>query len=146
MQTVSDITHEWLHHNQIISYTLKSARMSSIAKWSDLSLEVLRDWPKDRPYLALHDISQSGIGVLYLAAVNYDVFNIGVVPKAREQVESIVKAHSSWNLALAVVVSPSLSGQMAKLQFAPQYSGSVDIQAKAFFYHSAALKWLQSFV
>jgi len=140
-EIATGITREWLYEGRIVSYTANSVSVASVNAWSDTALETLETWPEDQPYLAMHDVSQPGIGLLFLTAVESDIFNIGVVPSARQRVQEIVDSRPDWQLALAIVVSASLSGRMTKLLFQQAQPGS-RIQVKAFFHRSAALKWL----
>lgn len=132
---------EWLLERQVVVYRLQSPSRSALTAWSEAALEALASWPKDRPYRAIHDISQSGLGLLYCTAVQNDVFNVGVLPGARSQVEKLVSAHPKWTLSLAMVVSGSLSGHMYRFIYRPN-KGLAQLQAKAFFIHEQAVQWL----
>ena len=82
-EIASGITREWLFDGRVIVYTVSSVNLAAINRWSISAVQTLEAWPKDRPYLALHDISKPGIGLLYVAAVENDIFNIGVIPEAQ---------------------------------------------------------------
>ncbi|MBL8132291.1 MAG: hypothetical protein JNL42_10575 [Anaerolineae bacterium] len=138
----SGITCESLYDGRVIAYTVSSVSRAAINQWSSIAVQTLQDWPKDRPYLALHDISKPGIGLLYAASVDNDIFNVGIVPAARPRIqEEILKPNPGWSLALALVVSPSLSGRFARLLF-HDASQETSIQQKAYFDRSSALAWL----
>ena len=139
---VSGLKQEWLLDGHVVAYTLESAKLAAITSWSELAVAALESWPADRPYLAMHDVSQPGIGLLYFTAVEYDVFNVGVTPGARTRVQDAIAARPDWKLAVALVVSPSLSGRMAKFQLSSKGPSETQVQTKMFFYRSAALKWL----
>ncbi len=140
-EIATGVTREWLNEGRVVSYTVSAVSVASINAWSATAIDTLEHWPEDHPYLALHDVSQPGMGLLFLAAVGNDIFNIGVVPSAQQRVQEIVESRPDWQLALAIVVSASLSGRMTKLLFQQTQPGS-RIQVKAFFHRSAALKWL----
>ncbi|MBK8023718.1 MAG: hypothetical protein IPK19_20345 [Chloroflexi bacterium] len=138
----SGISCETLYDGRVIAYTVSSVSKASITQWSNIALQTLQEWPKDRPYLALHDISKPGIGLLYAASVENDIFNIGIVPAARTRIqEELLLPNPGWTLALALVVSPSLSGRFARLLF-QDASQETSIYQKAYFDRSSALAWL----
>jgi hypothetical protein len=134
---------ESLDEGAIIAYTLSSAQTSTISAWSDLAVSKLREWPKDRPYLALHDLSNPGVGLLYLTAVEFDPFNVGITPTGRVAAHEIMAAHSGWPIVLALVVSTSLSGRLTRLRMADIISDLPKITSRTFFKRAAALEWLQ---
>ncbi len=133
---------EWSADKQVVSYTLTSAKLSTLTAWSELALKTLQDWPKDQPYLALHDLSYPGAGLVYLAAVEYDVFNIGVTPGRRKDVHQLLEVNPTWQLALAVVVSASLTGGIMQLKLMRPDSQNQRVRVKAFFDRNSALEWL----
>lgn len=137
------ISREWVLDNQVIVYTLHSPQMATLAAWSEEALATLNAWPKDKPYLAVHNISQAGLGLLYCSAVEQDIFNIGVLPQARKQVNAILAANPDWQVALGLVVSGSVTGHLAKILYR-QLTHETQIQSKAFLYSDLALNWLTS--
>lgn len=132
------VTCEWFHNNHIVVYTLHDPRKSVLAAWSSAVLDMLESWPQDKPYLAVHDISRSGVGLLYCAAVADDIFNIGVVPEARPQIDEMITARPNWQVGLSVVLAGSLSGRLSKLLMK---SGADDnrVQSRAFFFRDKAI-------
>jgi hypothetical protein len=133
---------EWVADKQIVTYTLTSAKLSSLSAWSEMALKTLNHWPKDQPYRALHDLSPPGAGLVYLAAVEYDVFNIGITPGRRKEINALLAANPQWQLALAVVVSASLTGGIMQLKLLRPDPQDQRIRAKAFFDRNSALEWL----
>ena len=135
------ISREWVAEERVIVYTLQSPQMTTLAAWSEDALATFEAWPKDMPYLAVHNISQSGLGLLYCAAVENDIFNIGVLPQARKRVSATLAAHPGWPVALGVVVSGSLTGHLAKILYR-QNNQEAPFQTKAFLYRDMAVNWL----
>jgi hypothetical protein len=134
---------EALEAAQIISYTLTSAQTTTISAWSEIAVNRLKEWPKDRPYLALHDLSHPGVGLLYLTAVEFDPFNVGITPTGRQAAHELMAAHAGWPVVLALVVSTSLSGRLTRLRMADIISDLPKITSRTFFKRAAALEWLQ---
>ncbi|MEO8391848.1 MAG: hypothetical protein ABI700_02545 [Chloroflexota bacterium] len=135
------LTREWIYNERVVSYTLFSPQKSALLAWSESVLNTLEIWPREKPYLAIHDISQSGIGLFYCAAVKNDIFNIGVIPEAHKRVNEILVNAAEWQMSLALVVSGSLSGQLSKLLF-NGHSEKQHFHSKAFFFSDMAQSWL----
>ncbi len=136
-----DFSVEWLYDRQVVIYRLLSPRRSSLTAWSEQALRTLEEWPKDRPYRAIHDISQSGLGMLYCRNVQNDVLNVGVLPEARPQVEALLAKYPNWAVFLAVVMTGSLSGQVHRFVHYPE-TAKPSINAKTFLARPQALDWL----
>ena len=130
--------------DRVLVYRVQNVTMSGLSIWGDIATRTIQEWPKDRPYLVAHDLSHPGVGLLFSTAVGGDIFNMGVIPNAHKRVDEIIRANPNWQLAFAVVVSPSLSGRMAKLIFHREPS-DLQVQEKAFFSLSSALEWLTTF-
>lgn len=141
-QNYQGVLYEWGADKQYISYTLTSAKLSTLTAWSELALKNLQEWPKDQPYLALHDLSYPGAGLVYLAAVEYDVFNIGITPGRRKEVNELLDANPAWQLALAVLVSASLTGGIMQLKLMRPDPQNQRVRVKAFFDRNSAQEWL----
>ncbi len=131
----------WHYNQQIAIYKLNAITSTSLQEWSDYVISLLEESPKDKPYLVAHDISQSGLGLLYSTAVSNDIFNIGILPETRDKVESILNANPEWQVRLGLIVSASLSGRLARVLFQKNDPNS-QIQFKAFFYQDPAIEWL----
>ena len=141
IEIISGVQQSLHNDQQIVEYKLTAVTSTSLNDWSDYVVASLETWPKDKPYLVIHDISQSGLGLLFSTAVKNDIFNIGIVPKAHEKVQAIAKINPDWQLRLALVVSASLSGRLARILF-QKNSPQNQVQFKAFFYRDPALEWL----
>jgi hypothetical protein len=139
------ITCEWLADHKIMAYTLTSAKLITLSAWSETALQTFTTWPKDRPYLALHDLSYPNISLVYSTAVQNDIFNVGATPGKRKAVTALLDAHPGWNIALAVVIAASYSGSITKLKAAGMGTHDPRIHAKTFFARSYAIEWLLEF-
>ncbi|MCA9905860.1 MAG: hypothetical protein KC547_18520 [Anaerolineae bacterium] len=138
---IKGVTGEVVPEGQILTYTLHSPARATLVEWSNVVLESLENWPKDKPYLAVHDISQPGIGMLFCSAVNNDIFQLAVLPETKARIDVLLGAHPDWTVALAVVVSGSLSGHLSKVLFARAQTDAA-YATKAFFHKDIALRWL----
>jgi hypothetical protein len=136
---------EILENGTIVTYTLSSAQTTTVSAWSDLAITNLKQWPKDRPYLALHDLSSPGVGLLYLTAVEFDPFNPGVTPGGRRAFQDLIVANPDWPVVLALVVSSSMSGRLTRLRISEVVGGMSRITSRAFFKREVALEWLKQY-
>ena len=57
--------------------------------WSDVALDVLKNWPPEKPYLALYDLSQGG-AIGYLNLVQKRMLNLGITKAGEEQALDII--------------------------------------------------------
>ena len=85
------LTREWLFDDRVVSYTPYSPKKPRCLPGANPPYDTFETWPREQPYLAIHDISQSGIGLFYCAAVKNDIFNIGVIPEAHKRVDDILE-------------------------------------------------------
>jgi len=141
IEIIAGVQQCWHNNQQVVEYKLTSVTSTSLNDWSDYVIASLETWPKDKPYLVIHEISQPGLGLLFSTAVKNDIFNIGIVPKAHEKINTIIKTNPDWQLRLALIVSASLSGRLARILF-QKNNPQNQIQFKAFFYRDPALEWL----
>jgi hypothetical protein len=138
------VLREFTLDSRVLVYKVQRVTMNSLMAWSTCAIQTLEEWPKDRPYLVVHDLSHPGVGLLFSTAVGGEIFNMGVLPNTRKRIDEIIQANPNWQLAFAIVVSPSLSGRMAKL-IIHKKSSNLQLQEKAFFTLASALEWLTTF-
>jgi hypothetical protein len=135
---------EWLHDEQIVVYTITQASLPAIHAWSEAINNTLKQWPADRPYLAVYDLSRTSL--TYVASLVKDIYSVEIIPASREQtapapVNPIVRAK------LAVVVSYSLTGRVARI-LSLKDSGIREHgeNFRTFFARQAAMDWLKGFL
>lgn len=51
------VIREWLHDDHIVAYTLGDVAREAIDAWAEAVIDLQRQWPDDRSYLALYDVS-----------------------------------------------------------------------------------------
>lgn len=109
------ITQDSFTQHQITAYRISSMTQVVANVWADMALQNLQQYRGEMPYLVLHDISAAGVGVNYLVLAQYDFLNIGVMPHQRPVIENFMNTHCQFSACVAVVVSPSSSGQFLQL-------------------------------
>jgi hypothetical protein len=55
------ITRKWLHNGAVLYYAVSTVSRPAIDAWLDSVVEVLKIWPVDQPYLAIHDATHSAL-------------------------------------------------------------------------------------
>jgi len=138
----SGVMVDWFADRRIVAYTLGVADEGIMEILTKKVNEVLKTWPKDRAYLALHDLSAPGIAVFYMVAAHYHILNLGIKPENRDYAESIIRSHEQ-PARVAIVLSMSLSGKVTQHSAdltAGEEASIVDY--KTFFKREAALEWL----
>lgn len=133
---------DWYNHDEVIVYKLTTVTEAVVQKWAALVMAILKTWPKNQPYLAVHDLSQSGVSLQYAAIVNFDMMNIGVTLGGRAQVERFFDNHRGWSARVAVNFNLSLSGQTNRTLMAYLSENHPAVQYKAFYNRSKCLRWL----
>ncbi len=141
-QIVEGFDCEWLENRQILAFTAHAVNSAVVKLWSAEAIRSLEVAPKNRPFLVMYDVSAPGVGLRFLAAVEEDIFNIGILPGARSKVERIVAEHPDWKLVLALVGSTSLSSHFAYLLHAER-AETPYLQSDIFFSRTAAISWLR---
>jgi hypothetical protein len=57
-QIYPGVTRIWLHKGQIVCYALSTVARVAVDAWMKSTEELIRAWPLEQPYLAIHDISE----------------------------------------------------------------------------------------
>lgn len=136
------ITQEWYNDGDIVLYKITGVTQDVVDNWAQLVLDTLKDWPKDKPYLAIHDLSQPGVSLQYAAMVNFDMMNIGITMGGRMMAEEIFDQHTQFTAKVAVNFNLSLSGQTNRTLMSFLNRDHPSIQYKTFYNRTKCLRWL----
>jgi hypothetical protein len=134
------ITREMVKDNQIVVYTLTSMSLDILLQWSKDIQTVLTQWPDNLPYLALHDLSESGVSMPFLILSGRNIYSPDPSPSGQEHVNNFLDAYPDREICLALVLSSSASGRLTK-----RYGTSASesrIKYKVFMNRDSALSWL----
>lgn len=136
------LTQEWFFDNSIVLYRLTAISSEIVENWATLVLETIEAWDTQKPYLALHDLSQPGVSLQYAAITNFDLMNIGITMTGRMQAEKFFDQHVSLKARIAVNFNLSLSGQTNRtlMNYLNRYHSS--IRYKTFYSRDKAFLWL----
>ncbi|MCU0498947.1 MAG: hypothetical protein MUF87_16465 [Anaerolineae bacterium] len=133
---------EWYNQKTIIAYRITHVTLKSIDRWGELVIETLKEWNKDRPYLALHDVSTSGVSLQYASVVNFDFLNIGITPALRLVAEDIFNKNPQFRARVALNFNLSFSGRMGKTLTSTFLDSHPSVGYKTFYNRDKAFNWL----
>jgi len=133
---------DWYNQDEVIVYKLLAASPIIVNRWAEYVQAALDQWPKDRPYLAVHDLSQSGVSLQFAALVNFDMMNIGVTDEGRMLSERLFDKHRGWVARVAVNFNLSLSGQTNRTLMSYLNRDHPSIRYKTFYNRTKCLRWV----
>ncbi len=120
------VTREWLCDGQIVAYTVTDARRESVDAWVNAFKEDIMNWPLDRPFRVLHDLSARG-------AVS--------TPYARMRAQEVVAVRPEVKGRAALVLSGSLVNSLIHVWLNRQSEKTPRIR-KTFLTREQAIAWL----
>jgi len=140
--SVNGIVQEWYADNSIVLYRLTNISQDLVDTWAELVLATINEWDKDKPYLAIHDLSKPGISLQYAALVNFDMMNIGITMGGRLDAEKIFDEYEQFTGRIAVNFNLSLSGQTNRTLMNYLNREHPNIRYKTFYNRSKSIRWL----
>jgi hypothetical protein len=140
---LAGIVREWYFNREVVLYRLTGVSEQIVNGWAEMVLASLKNWHSDKPYLAVHDLSQAGVSLQYAALVNFDMMNIGITMAGRFSAEEIFDAHPSMSAKVAVNFNLSLSGQTNRTLMNFLNRDHPAIRYKTFYNRTKCLKWLR---
>lgn len=137
---------EWYAGDSIIAYVLSDVSPQILQNWSDTILDVLRNWPRRQPYLALYDLSHSGVALAYVSLVKKRVCSLGITKTGEEQALASITQRENFGSRVVVYTSRTYSGHvggfLAEIDARRFQLGRV-VQYEAFYNQEAAFDWLK---
>jgi hypothetical protein len=121
------LTRQWLLDEQIIVFKATAATRHVTDIWIDSVKDVMLKWPKNRPYLVIHDFRHQ---------------NIAFTPYARSRAEELIRVPISVPGYAAIIIPKSFVGQIIKLFMRTQKS--FGIENRLYFNYDEGLSWLKS--
>lgn len=145
-QPFPGITLEWDRNRQIVVYRLAAMTERIADQWAETVLEIIKQWDKSQPYLALHDLSAAGVSLLYSSLTNFNILNIGIVPHKKLMAEDIFVQHPFFRARVAVNFNISFSGRVGKFLTSTLIDGHPSVGYKTFYSEDKALQWLAQMI
>jgi hypothetical protein len=133
---------DWYSGNDVVCYKLTAVSDDIVNKYADLVQSILKDWPKEKPYLAIHDLSQAGVSLQFAALVNFDMMNLGITMGGRLLAEERFNKHPAWMGRIAMNFNLTLSGQTNRTLMSYLNQEHPRIKYKSFYNRGKCLTWL----
>ncbi len=137
---------EWYAGDTIVTYVLSDMSLEVLQSWSDTTLSILDEWPSDRPYLALYDLSRSGIILGFYSLARNRMCSLGITDAGEAQALERIAQRQNPNARVALYISMSYSGHLGGFlaEADARKTQSSQIEYEAFYSREAALNWLNA--
>ena len=136
---------EWYAGDTIVVYVLSKMSSGVLQNWSDAALDVINKWPSGKPYLALYDLSHSGVVLAYLGLVKRRACSLGITEAGEERALTSIAQREGFSARVALYTSMTYSGHLggflAEIDTRRAGLGQV-VQYDAFYNREAAFDWL----
>jgi len=113
-KVAAGISREWYFDRRVAVYTAQSLNPHSLIDWSKAVVESLASWPTNADYIAIHDLSGTGMSLQFLMLTSYNILNPWLTLNSEQHIRDWMAKHPHLNIHLGVVVSGSLSGQITR--------------------------------
>lgn len=138
------VQREWYLNKRVVAYRLVIVTQATIDIWARLVIQTLEEWPKDRPYLALHDLAAPGVALIYASLTNFDMINLGITAEKRLQAEQFFDDYPGFRARVAVNFNLSFSGRMGKILTSTLVDNHPAVTYKMFYNRDKAFAWLDA--
>lgn len=135
------VTCEYLDESGIFLYKITSASFKELRCWQQSVVHQVRTWNSTVPLLLIYDLTQRGVSIPYSVLNNYNIFNVGVTPDGRQEIDRLLRENRSLSIRLAILVPESVSGEISKRLVAePETHRSISY--RVFMKLDEAINWL----
>src|SRR5579859_5485934 len=122
-------TLSWLRDDRIVVFTVNGpTTRPAVDRWFDLVAGVVKSWPPEKPYLALHDLSNK---------------QVALTPYARSRAMEFDPLVRHLHGRIAIVLPNTFMNQLFRL-FLRTLGWQRKLPTEAFTAFDAALRWLES--
>ena len=131
---------EWLHNEVVLAYKVRAINSRLALAWSADILNEMATWLPRRAYNFLFDLSPPTVSLDWMALTEGDIFNVGITRSGYAKYQEMVENRTRRRTRLALVLSESISGQIAEA-----YSNGIrmgDQYSRLFFNVEEAERWL----
>ena len=136
------VEREWLYDHRVAGYTVKSLGPANLVDWSKAVADSLDQWPDDADYIAIHDMSNSGMSMQLLLLTGNNILDPWLTPNSQLRFREWMKQHPAQRVRLAVVVSSALSGQMTMKRGRSSNADHEQVESRIFDNLEVALEWV----
>ena len=138
---------KWYASDRIVVYKPYTGDESTIAEWSRVAADTIRNWKHPQIYLAIHDISQPGVAMKYTSR-HKNILLPGVTDEGMQAIRDSTDNRQLFEARIALLVSGQFSGHITRTFAQIEAYNRIDEhgQFKIFIDENAALNWLSSFL
>lgn len=133
----------WTEDKQILCYQIDALSLSLMMSWADDLLDTLAQNRQRIVFNLLFDISAPKASMSFLVLTNRNMLNPGITRTGHTRLKRFLLEHAHMHINLAVVVSSSISGQVAQRYNTDAEEDTTQITAKLFFKQDEAIAWLR---
>jgi len=146
-EIIAGVTRTYSHDTRIVIYSVSSLGVTTLKSWSDDILANLEHWPQEYDsYLVVYDLSDHGVSLPFLVLTGYNIYNPGITSAGQKRLDALLQARPGLMLKLALVLSPSLSGDMALNRGRQPATAQSQVECQVYFDQAAAVTWLEQFI
>ncbi len=137
---------EWYAGDTILAYVLSDMSLEVLQGWSDVALYILKKWPSNKPYLALYDLSTSGVVLGFFSLARKKMCSVGITDAGEDQAMESIAQRKDFRARVALYISMSYSGHLGGFlaEVDARKTQSSQIEYEVFYSREAALKWLDA--
>ncbi|NJK80573.1 MAG: hypothetical protein HC876_01545 [Chloroflexaceae bacterium] len=139
------IHRHWYASRRIVVYDIFDISHDIINEWANLTVETIRAWDPQYPYLAVHNVSRRGVATKY-SALPLSIINPAITHDARASLFTTSEEDARFRARIAGLVSIQLSGYYVQVltSMLLRHQPSRKLEVKIFTEKPAALSWLAS--
>lgn len=145
-KVAAGISREWYFDRRVAVYTADSLNPHTLIDWSKAVAESVKAWPADTDYMAIHDLSQTGMSLQFLVLTGYNILAPWLSLNSEQHLRTWLEKHPHLHIHLGVVVSDSLSGQITMRRAQSSMIDMERVNSRLFINRDSALEWISTFI
>jgi hypothetical protein len=123
-----NVSVEWLHDRQIVIFSVNAvASRAVVDEWADIVAGVIKSWPADKIYLAMHDLSDK---------------RVTPTPYARARVREFDELVKRLHGRIAIVLPNNFAGHLIRI-FLTTMRWQQKLPTEGFLSYETGLEWLE---
>lgn len=125
------VTQEWLFDNRVVVYSGPNASRAAVDAYCAAMMDVVNNWPHDKPLLSMHDLSST---------------YIMLTPYAQMKTTEVARAAANFPDTRALVVPNSFIGQTVSFFIRRNIEKFIPGESAVFTDRDEALTWLMQYL
>ncbi len=112
-QIVPGVTLEWLTNGRIAYFNVTTVERVAVDAWLNCSLGIVKSWPAEVPYLAIHNVSGSALTPY---TRERSAQTVAMTPQYLHGRSAVVMPRTIFNQAIQLFVTINLARQKPNIQ------------------------------